>query len=40
MHAIGTEEGEAFFPASSKTIVMASMYITISGAWVGATFCQ
>ena len=40
IHAIGNEQGDPPFEASSKTIVIASKNTTISGVWAGETFCK
>jgi hypothetical protein len=40
VHASGNDEGSPFFEASSKTIVIVSMYTTISGICSGEMFCK
>jgi hypothetical protein len=40
IHAIGNDEGGPSFKAFSKTIVIASMYTTISGVCAGEMFCK
>lgn len=39
MQAIGNDEGGPSLEASSKTMVIASMYTTISGVCAGEMFC-
>lgn len=40
IHAIGNDEGGPSFEDSSKIIVIASIYTTISGVCAGEMFCK